>query len=83
MSKAAKSYKKDRCSYCSLVLEKSEINRFHMNLWYNIRKKKISKGIFSIMYTEQEILSFKNRIEQLEQENKTLHETVEFLTRKL
>ncbi|MNI19986.1 Transposase IS66 family protein [compost metagenome] len=35
------------------------------------------------MYTEQEVLEFKNRIEKLENENKTLHETVEFLTRKL
>lgn len=35
------------------------------------------------MYTEQEFLELKNRIGQLEQENKTLHETVEFLTHKL
>jgi transposase len=35
------------------------------------------------MYTEHEILKLKNRIVQLEQENKTLHETVEFLTHKL
>ena len=35
------------------------------------------------MYTEHEVLKFKNRIAQLEQENKTLHETVEFLTHKL
>lgn len=35
------------------------------------------------MYTKNEILELKNRIAQLEQENKTLHETVEFLTHKL
>lgn len=35
------------------------------------------------MYNEQEILELKKRIRQLEQENKTLHETVEFLTHKL
>ncbi|RMD01685.1 IS66 family transposase [Clostridium autoethanogenum] len=35
------------------------------------------------MYTKNEILELKNRIIQLEKENKTLHETVEFLTHKL
>ena len=35
------------------------------------------------MYSEQEISKLENRIQQLEQENKTLHETVEFLTHKL
>lgn len=35
------------------------------------------------MYSEQEISKLENRIRQLEQENKTLHETVEFLTHKL
>jgi transposase len=35
------------------------------------------------MYTEDQISKLENRIQQLEQENKTLHETVEFLTRKL
>ncbi|WP_373844676.1 IS66 family transposase [Clostridium sp.] len=35
------------------------------------------------MYTKNEVLELKNRIAHLEKENKTLHETVEFLTRKL
>lgn len=35
------------------------------------------------MYNEQDFLKLENRIKQLEQENRTLHETVEFLTRKL
>lgn len=35
------------------------------------------------MYSEQEISKLENRIQKLEQENKTLHETVEFLTHKL
>ena len=35
------------------------------------------------MYNEQDISEFKNRIKQLEQENKNLHESVEYLTRKL
>lgn len=35
------------------------------------------------MYTEEQMKKLKNRVEQLEQKNKTLHETVEFLTRKL
>lgn len=43
----------------------------------------MSKSTVSIMCTEQEILELKNRIGQREQENKTLHETVEFLTHKL
>jgi transposase len=35
------------------------------------------------MYTEEQIVKLENRIQELEQENKNLHETVEFLTRKL
>ncbi|WP_207656036.1 IS66 family transposase zinc-finger binding domain-containing protein, partial [Clostridium luticellarii] len=35
------------------------------------------------MYTKNEVIELKNRIAQLEKENKTLHETVEFLTHKL
>lgn len=35
------------------------------------------------MHNEQDVLKLENRIKQLEQENKTLHETVEFLTHKL
>ncbi|MEQ8197631.1 MAG: IS66 family transposase [Clostridiaceae bacterium] len=35
------------------------------------------------MYTENQISKLEDRIQKLEQENKTLHETVDFLTRKL
>lgn len=35
------------------------------------------------MYDEEKMIELENRIKQLEQENKTLHETVEFLTHKL
>lgn len=35
------------------------------------------------MYNEQDISELKNRIKQLEQENKNFHESVEYLTRKL
>lgn len=46
---------------------------------------KIEKSVKElwIMYTEQQITQLENRIQQLEQENKSLYETVEFLTRKL